>query len=111
MLTGEMEPSISNSTTASLIALRTKLPYLANPKLSMRWCKLLNVMTISTGNRWRNASFFIEKTLDLPPLYHALQTPDPPLHHSIHCNNHPTLPDNTSHEHLDHMTKFWGLME
>src|SRR5260370_36270281 len=105
MLTGEMEPSISNSTTASLIALRTKLPYSANPKLSMRWCKLLNVTTISTGNGWRNASFFVEETLDPPPLYHALWTPDPPLHHSIHRSNHPNLPDKTSHKHPNHTTK------
>src|SRR5260370_839986 len=111
MLTGEMEPSISNSMMASLIALRTKLPYSANLKLSVRWCKLLNVMTISTGNGWRNASFFIEETLDPPPLYHALRTPNPPLHHSIHHNNHPTLPNNTTHKHLNRMTEFWGLTE
>src|SRR6266478_5264637 len=109
MLTGEMEPSISNSTMASPITLKTKLPYLANLKLSVRWYKPLNVMTISTGNGWRNVSFFIEETLDPLPLYHAPQTPNLPLHHSIHRNNHLTLPNNTTHEHLNHTTESWDL--
>src|SRR5260370_30395831 len=99
MLTGETEPSVSNSMMASLITLKTKLPYSANPTLSERWYKPLNIMTISTENGWRNTSFFAEETLDPPPLYHAPWTPDPPLHHSIHLDNHPTLPNNTTHNH------------
>src|SRR5260370_16681366 len=110
MLTGETEPSVSNSMMASLITLKTKLPYSANPTHSERWYKPLNIMKISTENGWRNTSFFAEETLDPPPLYHAPWTPDPPLHHSIHLDNHPTLPNNTTHKHLTHTTEFWDLM-